>query len=633
MNIARRPVRSRAALRRALPAASALLALAAPALLASRAEAVTGRWSGVMSWPRIAIHAMVMPDGRLMTYGTTPGDGQGAFDYDLWDPKRGIGADAHLTLPSMIAMNSFCAAQVLQPWNGVVLTAGGNSDTGAGNYDAKLLKTNPVGATRYSRWYGTLTTMPDGRLTMQGGMVPYAWNNHSIIPEVFTPGLGWSERPGARSAEAYGSVFEDGRANYVQSWPVSNTRLFTIAGQVTFYLDIAGQGSITGLQPFVRPNWGATSTAVMYQPGKILKVGGGGSSDLDRRFAASRAATLLDITGPAPVITETAPMTFPRHWSTATVLANGEVLVTGGSAVSNADQGTVYAAEIWNPATRAWRVDASAAVMRLYHSTAILLPDGRVFSGGGGAPGPISARNAELYTPAYLLDAAGNPAARPAITAAPGLLTLGQSFAVTATSASGVSRVTLLKTGAVTHGWNNDQRFIELGFRASGNTLSVDAPANTVIATPGYYMLFVIDGKGVPSEARMVKVPVPSGVDDRVAPGDALSSSWTPAVGTSRGNLWNIACSEGEVVAGLYGTADAAVGGIGARCVTAVGGKWTANPRSYGAGLDARPPFVRDCPRDQAVTAIGGQASVQATQIVVTCSPMSAGNGSAGGGA
>ncbi|WP_238297332.1 AbfB domain-containing protein, partial [Methylobacterium soli] len=582
--------------------------------------------------PRIAIHAMVMPDGRLMTYGTTPDDGQGAFDYDLWDPKRGTGDGAHLTLPSLIAMNSFCAAQVLQPWNGVVLTAGGNSATGAGNYDARTLKTNLVNATRYPRWYGTLTTMPDGRLTMQGGMVPYDWYTHSITPEVFTPGQGWSELPGARSADAYGSVFEDGRANYVQSWPVSNTRLFTIAGQATFYLDIAGQGSISGLQPFARPNWGATSTAVMYQPGKILKVGGGGSSDLDRRFAASRAATLLDITGPAPVITETAPMTFPRHWGTATLMANGEVLVIGGSAVSNADLGTVYAAEIWNPATQAWRIDASAAVMRLYHSTAILLPDGRVFTGGGGAPGPISARNAEIYTPAYLLDAAGNPAPRPAITAAPGLLTLGQSFPVTATSASGIARVTLLKTGAVTHGWNNDQRFIELGFRASGNTLSVDAPANTVIATPGYYMLFVIDRNGVPSEARMVKVPVPSSLDERVAPGDAPSANWTATVGTSRGGLWNIACADGEVVAGLYGTADAAIGGVGPRCVTAVTGRWTANPRSVGAGLDARPPFLRDCPRDQAITAIGGQASVQATQLVVTCSPMNAANGSAGGG-
>ncbi|MDR7038614.1 hypothetical protein J2X36_003384 [Methylobacterium sp. BE186] len=609
-------------------------AFAACLLAVPVAEAASlGRWSGVIPWPRIPIHAMIMPDGRLLTYGSPAGDYQSGLEFDLWDPKRGIGADSHLTLANNLNFDSFCAGLMLQPWDGVAMTAGGVSLTGTALYDSQSLKTRTVGSMRYPRWYATLTTMPDGRIAIQGGMTIVGWDTHSIVPELYTPGQGWAELPGAANADAYGRLAADGRANYVHAWPVSGSKLFTIAGQAMFYLDVAGQGSISGLQPFNRSNWGATSTAVMYQPGRILQAGGGSPYNNAVTTEGSRAATLIDITGSAPVVTETEPMAFPRHWGTATVLPNGEVLMTGGSAGDNDGRGPAYVAEIWNPRTGTWRQDARQAKMRLYHSVAILLPDGRVLSGGGGIPGPETNRDVEIYTPGYLLDDAGNPAPRPAITAAPGLLTLGQSFQVSATGSGGISRVTLVKAGAVTHSMNFDQRFIELGFRANGNTLSVDAPANTVVATPGYYMLFVLDGRGVPSEGRMVKVPVPTGADDRIAPGSRLSNSWTAAVGTTRGGLWNIRCEDGEVMAGLYGTADAGIGGVGARCVTAAGGRWTANPRSFGAGLDGRPPFTRDCPRDQAITAIGGQASEQATQLVVTCSPMNAANGSAGGGA
>ncbi|MEA1832125.1 AbfB domain-containing protein [Methylobacterium durans] len=609
--------------------ALALAALGLIAMPVKSGAASLGRWSGVIDWPRIPVHAMILPDGRLMTYGSPAGAAQTGLEYDIWDPKRGTGPGSHLTLPTGLAFDSFCAAIILQPWSGAAMLTGGYSLTGTAVYDPQNLRATMIGPTRYPRWYGTFTAMPDGRVAIQGGMTGNGWDTHSITPELFTPGKGWTELGGATSADAYGRVRADGRANYPRAWAVSTTKLFTITGQVMFYLDVSGQGSISGMQPFNRSNWGATSTAVMFRPGRILQLGGGSPLNNGVTTDGSRAATVIDIGGAAPVLTEAAPMAYPRHWANATVLPNGEVLVTGGGQGDNDGRGPAYTAEIWNPATGRWRQDAAQARMRLYHSVSILLPDGRVLSGGGGIPGPQSNFDVELYTPGYLLDDAGNAAARPAITAAPGLVTPGQSFQITATG--GISRVTMIKTGAVTHSYDADQRFIELSFQGSG-TLTVAAPKDYVAATPGYYMLFVLDAKGTPSEAKIVKVPVPTSADDRIAPGSRPSNGWTAAVGTTRGGLWNIRCENGEVMAGLYGTADAGVGGVGARCVTAAGGRWTANPRSFGAGLDARPPFTRDCPRDQAISAIGGQASEQATQIVVTCSPMNAANGSAGGG-
>ena len=158
----------------------------------------------------------------------------------------------------------------------------------------------------------------------------------------------------------------------------------------------------------------------MYRPGKILQVGGGwwgngGGPD------GARAGFTVDITGGTanPVVAATQPMKYQRHWATSTVLPDGDVLVTGGGRENNGNGGYVTNAEIWNPDTGDWtEVAVPYEHARLYHSTALLLPDGRVMIGGGGAPGPRNYTDVEYYSPSYLFD--GNePAVRPVITTAP----------------------------------------------------------------------------------------------------------------------------------------------------------------------------------------------------------------------
>jgi hypothetical protein len=124
-----------------------------------------------------------------------------------------------------------------------------------------------------------------------------------------------------------------------------------------------------------------------------------------------------------------------RRLVTGTLLPNGRVLATGGSSQWNTLVNVNNSAEIWNPANGTWTVGAGGARARLYHSTALLLPDASVLVAGGGAPGPQTNNNVEVYYPPYLFTSAGTLAPRPAITGAPGVLNIGQTFAVDVASA------------------------------------------------------------------------------------------------------------------------------------------------------------------------------------------------------
>jgi len=136
---------------------------------------------------------------------------------------------------------------------------------------------------------------------------------------------------------------------------------------------------------------------------------------------------------------------------------------------------------------------------RLYHSTALLLPDGRVLSAGGGRTGNDTDPNqlsAEFYAPPYLFKGP-----RPTMSVAPATATYGGTIPVQTPDAGRIATVSLLRLGAATHAFNMDQRFVPLTFTAGNGALTVQAPANTNLAPPGSYMLFILDTNGVPSVA------------------------------------------------------------------------------------------------------------------------------------
>src|SRR5262249_3032204 len=144
-------------------------------------------------------------------------------------------------------------------------------------------------------------------------------------------------------------------------------------------------------------------------------------------------------------------------------------------------------------------------VGRVYHATALLLPDGRVLSAGSGrfgGSGPGADHlNAEIYSPPYLFNGP-----RPTITSAPPSVTYGSAFSVSTPDSAQISKVALVRNGSVTHSFNGGQRYLELSFQKVAGGLTVTAPADGNLAPPGYYMLYILNASGVPSVAAMVQV-------------------------------------------------------------------------------------------------------------------------------
>jgi hypothetical protein len=246
----------------------------------------------------------------------------------------------------------------------------------------------------------------------------------------------------------------------------------------------------------------------MYLPGKILKTGTSHNPDLPPDPSAA-TAYLLDMTQPSPHWQLTTPMSFPRTYHNLTVMPDGTVLATGGGVTTNAidPAGAVYAAELWSPVTQKWTTLSSMAVPRLYHSIAILLPDGRVLIEAGGrfngypSNDPSDRLSAEIFSPPYLFKGT-----RPTITSAPSSATIGSTISVQTPNAAEIASVSLIRLASVTHAFNADQRYLPLTFTPNGGGLDIEMPANHNLAPPGYYMLFILNANGVPSVASIIQV-------------------------------------------------------------------------------------------------------------------------------
>jgi galactose oxidase len=504
-------------------------------LSVSASAPTQGMWSNLKGWPLIGMHSALMPSGVVLTFGSPLGKGvQDGRTFDLWDPALGLDDPAaHYTLPNAQSIDSFCSAGMLL-LSGSMLISGGSS-TASGLSSMASTVFNPASATPTAlaaqmsakRWYASMITLPDGRALVAGGSAPYATEAYndvagslargdiSMTPEVYTPGGGWTKLTGATSRDAFGPDFN--RWWYPRMWVGPNGNVFGISAEKGWSLSASGTGSITTLGTFktsysaaTKPNIGPTSTAVMYDVGRILQVGGNGPTNA-APLPASAAATVFDIRGSTPLVIEQAPMAYPRHWASATVLPTGLVAVTGGSRFGdNGGADAVLPAELWNPSTGRWQTGASGAVYRGYHSSAMLLPNGTVLVTGGGVPGPVTNINAEVYFPPYLfktVNGVATLAPRP-IVASVNAKNFGYGSTLAATMASSqiIARASIVGLSSNTHSFNSGQRYIPATVIQSGTSVSVTMPSSPNIAPPGYYMVFLIDQSGVPSQGYIISL-------------------------------------------------------------------------------------------------------------------------------
>ena len=475
-----------------------------------------GMWSAVTPWPLIAVHAVLMPDGRVMSYGTDGvGTQTGYFIYDVWDPQGGLDG-GHLTLPNSTSTDIFCSSQVVLPSGSAVFIAGGDNWTGSGttntgNNNSNLFTLEDSTLARAAnmnrpRWYSSSTMLLNGEVYIQGGS-------------------GGTDRPEVRQADGTFRLLSEADTGnldfmYPRNFVAPDGRVFGYdSNGWMYYVDPAGTGSLAAAGQFNAVWAGSDSSAAMFRPGRILQFGGN-----------SNNAVVIDIRGGAPVVSVSQPMSTQRRLVTATLLADGKVLATGGSRVWNELIDVNTRAEIWNPDTGAWTLGAAAVQARLYHSTALLLPDATVLVLGGGAPGPQVNTNVELYFPPYLFGPGGTLAERPSIDAAPTAVNIGSTFHLDVSGPS-PARIVMVKAGSVTHSWNMDQRFVELVYQADGSGVAVQAPTRAADAPPGFYMLFALDANGVPSMARMVRVNVAEVANPSITPSLAAVPDQTSMLG------------------------------------------------------------------------------------------------------
>jgi len=213
---------------------------------------------------------------------------------------------------------------------------------------------------------------------------------------------------------------------------------------------------------------------------------------------------ILDMNQAIPKWQQTSPMNFPRAYQNLTMLPDGTVLATGGQTTQDGTNygNSVLAAEIWSPQSETWTTMAPEQIGRLYHSTAVLLLDGRVMVAGSGRSGPAPQFNAEIYSPPYLFRGP-----RPTITLHAADAAYGSVFSVVTPESASIQSVSLIRLSASTHSFNMDQRFLNLPFQQTAGGLNVQAPANANLAPPGYYALFLVNTNGVPSIGSVIKLP------------------------------------------------------------------------------------------------------------------------------
>ena len=321
----------------------------------------TGAFGPAVTWPVIPIHVVLLPDGRVMSYGTGASGAQGArLIYDVWDPALGTGTDAHLVLLNTTNTDIFCSAQSVM-LNGEVLTSGGditvNAVRNSANNSTTIFSpaTNSIAENTpmsYARWYGALVSLPNGKLAISAGAErrpadPGAAGVDTRDLRSFPEGLGGADRRDQRRRIRHPGLVLPALVRH------TGRDVFVLAHTgAMFYVDTTGAGSIRH-SPVVAPAGNYTLPTIR-RPGKVLSV------------RMNQQVVVVDYRTSTPVVTATASIDQVRYWASGSVMADGRVLVTGGSTAINKLQGIAYQApdlgSVDRPVDEGRQRDAGASV-------------------------------------------------------------------------------------------------------------------------------------------------------------------------------------------------------------------------------------------------------------------------------
>jgi galactose oxidase len=527
-------------------------AQAAPFTLTIETPDKRGQWGDPFTLLNVGIHAHVLPTGLVLMWGRRDNPQQ-SLDTDpasplapglppappatctpfLWNPANGnMTQTPQPTLnDGTTNANLFCSGHAFLP-DGRLLVAGGHLADGHGLnqatiYDPAANTWTPTAVMNDGRWYPTAIALPSGSiLVLSGSFFDPTQNQvvNNLVPQIWSGG-------DFTTIASMGAAFD-----LFPRMHVASTGILYLTSLVQGWsLDISGGGTWTQLPNVVNPNGLCDyAPSVLYDVDKVLFAGGSNPPTAN--------AETLDLSQAQPAWLATNPMNFPRRQHNATVLPDGTVLVTGGTrgggapgtaeAFNDLDPGQpVHIAELWDPKTGQWAMLAAENTDRCYHSTAVLLPDGRVLSAGGGefilnegtpqqvANNPRDTHyDAQLFSPPYLFKGP-----QPQITSAPDSVSYGDTFEIGTAQPGQIATISLIRLSSVTHSFNAAQRINFLPSQVAAGTLTATAPPNANVCPPGHYMLFIVNLQGVPSVAKIIQVSAPAAAQPEVAAVGALA--------------------------------------------------------------------------------------------------------------
>jgi Domain of unknown function (DUF1929)/Concanavalin A-like lectin/glucanases superfamily len=566
-----------------------------------------GKWEKLKFGSEVlAVHAALLPTGKVL-FSAGSGNSTARFDDKpnfgnearrnwtsvVWDPTisppadipaatGGVdtGQDPQFFHPATTrdaqgnVLDMFCGGETPLP-DGRVMSNGGTLayDPFAGRpdvlaFDPKTEQWVALASMAHGRWYPTVITLGDGRVLAAAGLDETGHGTNHTLESYFVASDRWRQlaMPHKLEMRAYAHLYllDDGSVCYAGGH-------MDDAPLAPFRLDVThSPATQTPIKGLARVDARDQCSSVLLPPAqdqKILIIGGAKNApegDDDRSPVGIANVDMLDLaTKPLSYHAE-ASLPLPRKHSNATLLPDRTVLVTGGSQRGEERKFATNQAEIYDPVTKAWTTLAEAQVVRMYHSVALLLPDGRVVTAGGNpdrgsrsnwepiAGDPNEEMHLEIFSPPYLFRGP-----RPTIGTVASEWRYGQAVEIASPQAGTIKWASLIRPGATTHSFNTSQRLVDLPISAQGNgVVNVEVTAEPNLAPPGWYMLFLTDDAGIPSIAswvHLVSAPTTaypdSGYSQNVLGTPGLVSYWPLAerggtvafdiAGTQHGSYYN----------------------------------------------------------------------------------------------
>lgn len=457
--------------------------------------------------PLRSIHSTLLSDGRLLLIAGSGNDGSafaaGTFEASVWNPTNGVFTDVP------VPYDMFCVGHVTLP-DGKVLVGGGTlayPTAGAGPttfkgstksyyFDPKDDTFHPVGDMAGGHWYPTLTKLGTGDIWAAGGLDEKA--EGTVLTEMFQAStMKWLPSGSVPQTWSFWGT-------YPHMYLLNDGRMFYSGGH-TFGNGLPGTGAslydwttaqiwdVPGLrQKDMRDQAGSVLLGPA-QDQKVMIVGGGNT---ETNVAAINAVDIIDLKQPNPAYVPGPDLPGPgKAYVNVLNLPDRTVLAANGAQHNRSDN--VLTAAVYQPGTNSWLSIDPDPVGRNYHSSAILLPDGRVVVLGSNPADNSFELRISVYSPRYMFNGT-----RPAITAAPTAASYGEQISLQTTGT--IKAAQLMSPMSATHQTDSNARLVDLPMTTSGNSVAATIPTNSNLLPPGPYMLTVLDTNNLPSVAKWV---------------------------------------------------------------------------------------------------------------------------------